>query len=180
MNNDGSGYAKGIELFWRDKKTFKGFDYWITYSFLDTKRDYLNFPTLAQPSFAANHTASIVVKKFFAKQATNIGLTYTYASGRPYYNPNRSNEDFLSDKTIDYHNLGLSIAYLPKIKKTFSVIVLTVSNILGNQQVFGYNYSKQDVSRRIAVTPVNNPFVFLGLFINIGVDRTNDVINGRQ
>ena len=179
INNEGSGYAQGIELFWRDKKTFKGFDYWVTYSFLDTKRDYLNYPTLAQPSFAANHTASIVVKKFFAKQATNIGLTYTYASGRPYYNPNRTANDFLSDRTIDFHNLGLSVAYLPKIKKTFSVLVLTVSNILGNEQVFGYSYSKQDMSQRIPLKPVNNPFVFLGLFINMGVDRTNDVINGR-
>src|SRR4030095_11248939 len=41
-NNTGSGYAKGIEFFWRDKKTIKNFDYWISYSFLDTKRDYLN------------------------------------------------------------------------------------------------------------------------------------------
>ena len=179
INNDGSGYAKGIELFWRDKKTFEGFDYWVTYSFLDTKRDHLNFPTLVQPNFAANHTASIVVKKFFTKQATNIGLTYTYASGRPYYNPNLPVSDFLSDRTIDFHNLGLSVAYLPKIKKTFSVLVLTVSNVLGNQQVYGYIYSRKDPTLRTTLTPINNPFVFLGLFINLGIDRSNDIINGR-
>ena len=179
MNTDGNGYAQGIELFWRDKKTFKGFDYWVTYSYLDTQRDYLNYARLTQPTFAANHTASLVVKKFFSGLATNIGLTYTYASGRPYYNPNRSVSEFLSDKTIDYHNLGLSVAYLPKIKKTFSVLVLTVSNVLGNQQIYGYNYSKKDVSQRTAITPVNNPFVFLGLFINFGIDRSNEIINGR-
>src|SRR6185437_16053704 len=33
--NDGSGYAKGVESFFRDKKTFKNFDYWITYTYLD-------------------------------------------------------------------------------------------------------------------------------------------------
>ncbi|MEA3427444.1 MAG: TonB-dependent receptor, partial [Bacteroidota bacterium] len=37
-DNSGSGYAKGLELYWRDKKTFSGLDYWISYSYLDTKR----------------------------------------------------------------------------------------------------------------------------------------------
>lgn len=179
LSNDGSGYAKGIELFWRDKKTIKGFDYWLTYSYLDTKREFLNYSKLTQPTFAANHTASMVIKKYFSELSTNIGLTYTYASGRPYFNPNLPSEEFLSDKTIDFHNLGLSVAYLPKIKKTFSVLVLTVSNVLGNQQIFGYNYSKKDLSRRTALTPINNPFVFLGLFINLGIDRSDEIINGR-
>jgi vitamin B12 transporter len=38
VTNAGDGYARGIELFWRDKKTFKNFDYWITYTYLDTKK----------------------------------------------------------------------------------------------------------------------------------------------
>ncbi|MEI9958070.1 MAG: hypothetical protein WDM90_17600 [Ferruginibacter sp.] len=42
-NNNGNGYAKGFELFWRDKKTIPSVDYWISYSYLDTKRDFLNF-----------------------------------------------------------------------------------------------------------------------------------------
>jgi hypothetical protein len=36
-SNNGKGFAKGIELFWRDKKTFKDIDYWLTYSYLDSK-----------------------------------------------------------------------------------------------------------------------------------------------
>ena len=59
-SNDGTGYAKGFELFFRDKKTFKNLDYWISYSYLNTKRDYLNYPGKLQPYFAAPHTASIV------------------------------------------------------------------------------------------------------------------------
>ncbi|MGI8635137.1 MAG: TonB-dependent receptor, partial [Segetibacter sp.] len=43
-NNSGSGYAKGIDLFFRDKKSIKNFDYWVSYSYIDTKRDYLNYP----------------------------------------------------------------------------------------------------------------------------------------
>ena len=29
VDNSGGGYAKGIDLFWRDKQTVKGLDYWI-------------------------------------------------------------------------------------------------------------------------------------------------------
>ncbi len=52
---------------WRDKKTIKNFDYWISYSYLDTKRNYLNYTEQLMPNFAATHTASIVMKRFFTK-----------------------------------------------------------------------------------------------------------------
>ena len=59
INNNGFGDAKGFELFWRDKKTIKNFDYWISYSFLDTERDFLNFPFAITPNFAAKHTGNV-------------------------------------------------------------------------------------------------------------------------
>lgn len=177
--NQGYGYAGGAELFWRDRKTIKDLDYWVSYSFLDTKRLFLDFPILTQPNFAARHTATAVAKRYFPDWSTNISLSYTYASGRPYFNPARSDAAFMSDRTIDYHNLALNLAYLPTIGKTFSVVVLTISNILGNQQVFGYTYSTVDVTRRQAIRPLNNPFVFLGMFVNFGVDRREEIINGR-
>ncbi|MBM3456407.1 MAG: hypothetical protein FJX80_14925, partial [Bacteroidetes bacterium] len=57
--------------FWRDRKTIKGLDYWVSYSFLNTKRLYLNYPISAQPTFAATHTSSVVLKKFWVKQMQN-------------------------------------------------------------------------------------------------------------
>ncbi len=42
-NNQGIAYAKGIDLLWRDNKSLKNMDYWISYSFLDSERDYLNY-----------------------------------------------------------------------------------------------------------------------------------------
>ena len=178
LSNNGHGYAQGLEVFWRDRKTLRGVDYWMSYSLLDTKRDYLNFPFAAQPNFAAKHTLSVVTKRYFPKVRTNISLSYAFATGRPYFNPNQPTEGFMQDRTIAYNNLGLSVCYLPKIGKSFSVIALTFSNILGNQQVYGYNYSTLDPTRRSAIRPTNNPFVFLGLFMNFGIDRTNNLIDG--
>lgn len=179
LNNGGRGFARGFELFFRDKKTIKAVDYWLSYSFLDTKRQFLNYPAFVQPSFAARHTASVVAKRFFSGIKTNVGLAYTVASGRPYANLNQPADPFMTDRTPAYHNLGLNVAHLMSIRKTQSVLVLTVSNVLGNRQVFGYTYSTTDPQRREAIVPNNNPFVFIGLFVNLGVDRRAEIINSQ-
>ncbi len=185
LNNNGYGDAKGFELFWRDKKTFKNVDYWISYSYLDTKRDYLNYPTAIQPSFAAHHTASLVVKKFVTKLKTQFNGSYTFASGRPYYNirydaPANSYKIFDHGTTINYNSLSFSVNYLPNIGKEgankFTVFVFSVTNVLGSKQVYGYNYSYNGMIKE-AVTPPSNRFFFLGCFLSFGVDRSEDVIN---
>ena len=183
-DNSGSGYAKGIELFWRDKKTFHEFDYWLSYSYLDTKRDYLNYPTSLTPNFAAKHTASLVTKKFFTKQKTGINLTYSYATGRPYYNLRVNNDAkyYVADAgtTKDYHSLNLSVEYLPALgktnAKTFIVWFASVSNLLGYRAVYGFNYSFNGQVMQ-PVTPPANRFYFVGCFISWGVDRSQDAIN---
>src|SRR6185295_17457953 len=76
VNNNGFGDAKGIEFFWRDRKTIKNVDYWISYSYLDTKRDFLNYPFAIEPSYAAKHTASLVIKKFVTKLKTQFNALY--------------------------------------------------------------------------------------------------------
>lgn len=175
-NNNGDGYAQGIEVFWRDRKTFKNVDYWISYSYLDTKRNYLDYPSRVQPDFAANHTASFVYKHFLPKLSTNLGLTYTFATGRPYYDPNLPADKFMSEKTITYNAIGVSASYLTTIRKAFTIFVLSVSNAPGNKQVFGYHYST-DGLRREEVTPNVPRFIYLGMFMNFGIDRRQDVIN---
>lgn len=62
FSNDGFGYAKGIDIFWRQNQKIKNTDYWISYSYLDTERDFRNYPTAATPNFASTHNLSIVGK----------------------------------------------------------------------------------------------------------------------
>lgn len=184
-NNNGYGDARGFELFWRDKKTFKDVDYWVSYSYLDTKRNFLNYPTSITPSFAANHTASLVVKKFVVRWKTGFNVSYNFATGRPYYRiayDNSTARYLITDagRTINYNSMSFSVNYLPglgkKNAKAFTVWVLGVNNVLGQNQVFSYNYNN-DGSRKEAVTPPSKRFIFLGCFISFGIDRTQDAIN---
>jgi len=183
INNNGFGDAKGIEFFWRDKKTIKDLDYWISYSYLDTKRDFLNFPFAIAPNFAAKHTSSVVVKRFVQKIKTNVNFAYNYASGRPYYNIgiDGNNNKFTDRGTIpDFHNVSFSLNYLPAIgkknAKSFPVYVFQVSNVFNIKQTYGYNYSYNGY-RKEAITPTSRVFVFIGAFISFGVDRSDEVIN---
>lgn len=184
-NNKGKGYAQGLEIFWRDKKTFSNFDYWVSYSFLDTKRDYINYPQDLQPTFAAKHTASLVMKKFVLPIKTGFNASYSFATGRPYYQlkyNNTQNKFEVADKgfTKPYNSLSFSLNYLPNLGNTkaklFSVLVLTVSNVLGQKQVFGYDYGPV-TQNKVAITPNYKRFVFIGWFVSFGVDRTQEAIN---
>jgi len=175
-STSGTGYARGIELFWRDRKTIKNTDYWISYSYLDTKRNYLNYPFEVQPDFAAKHTFSLVYKYNIPAISSNIGLTYSFATGRPYYNPNLPQSKFMSEKTMTYNSIGLSASYLTSIKKAFTIFVLSVSNAPNFRQVYGYRYSA-DGQRRDAIVPNLPRFIFLGMFMNFGIDRRQDVID---
>ncbi len=184
-NNNGYGDAKGVEFFWRDKKTIKNVDYWISYSYLDTKRDFLNYPKAIQPSFAANHTAAFVFKRFVLPWKTQFNLSYNFATGRPYYRiayDNTQSKYVISDagKTINYNSMSFSVNYLPNIGKknprTFAVWVLGINNVLGQKQVYNYNYS-YDGSRKEAITSPSKRFIFLGCFLSFGIDRTQDAIN---
>ncbi len=166
--NNGYGHSRGIEFFLRDKKTIKKADFWISYSFLDTKRLYNDFQKEAMPTFAAKHTASIVFKYFFPKLSLQPSITYGFSTGRPYYNPN--NIDFLGDRTREYHNLSFNLTYLTSIKKSFTVLVFSINNVPGVKNIFTYNYSS-DGLRRLAVGPTSARFFFVGMFINLGSQK---------
>jgi hypothetical protein len=158
-------------------------DYWISYSFLDTKRDFLNFPTATTPNFAARHTASLIVKKFVQKLKMNLNGSYNFASGRPYYNIGFDGANYKFNdqgRTPEYHNVSFSINYLPfigkKNAKVFDVYVLQISNIFNIRQTYGYQYSYNGL-RKQAIVPPSRMFVFIGAFLSFGVDRSDEVIN---
>jgi len=185
LNNEGYGDARGIEFFWRDKKTIHNLDYWISYSYLDTKRDYLNFPYAITPNFAAKHTASLIVKKFITAWKFQINGSYNYASGRPYYHiePDGNSYRFTDRGLVkDYHNISIAFNYLPTVgredAKNFVVYVLQVSNTFGFDQVYGYQYSYNGL-RKEAIVPPSKMFVFIGAFFSFGIDRSEQALNDR-
>ncbi|MBS1587254.1 MAG: TonB-dependent receptor [Bacteroidetes bacterium] len=168
VDNAGKGYAKGIELFWRDRKSLKNLDYWISYSFIDTKREYKNYETMAQPDFISNHNLNVIAKYFIDKISTNVSATYSFATGKPYYDPNPG-VAFLSERTPAYHNLSLTLSYLHTIKKWFTVVYLGVDNITNNPNIFGYRYRMTPAG--YASEPIK-PALYRSIFLGVNFSLT--------
>lgn len=173
FSNSGYGYATGLDIFWRDSKTFRNTEYWVSYSFIDTERLYKNFPELVTPHFVANHTASAVVKYWVQDWRSQLGLSHTFHTGRPFDNPNQPG--FMTGKTRDYHSMGFNWAYLMSPQK---ILYFSVSNVLGNQNVFGYEYAQTPnavgIFERRAITPTADRFFFIGFFWTLSDDKKSN------
>lgn len=167
----GNGYARGVEFFWRDNKTFKNVDYWVSYSFLDTQRDYLAFPYSATPSFASKHNLSVVYKHFITPLKTQLGLTYSFSSGRPYYDPN--SEKFNHSLTPYYQDVSANISYLPR---NWLIVYVSSTNLLGRNNIFGYEFAQAPDANGVyagrAVRQAALRFMFIGVFITISKNKS--------
>jgi hypothetical protein len=176
FNNTGSGYAQGIDLFWRDGKSVKNLEYWISYSYIDTQRDYRDFPEMATPGFVASHSLSVVTKYWINEWRSQVGFTNSFSSGRPYTNPNEGG--FLADKTRTYNSLSFNWAYLLSAQK---ILYFSVSNVLGYENVFGYEYADMAGTNgkydRMPITPTADRFFFVGFFWTISDDKKSNQLD---
>lgn len=175
-SNAGYGYAQGIDLFWRDSKLIKNLEYWVSYSYIDSKRDYKNYEYEVTPNYIATHNASIVTKYWIEDLRSQLGVTYSFNSGRPYDNPNEN--AFMNGKTKAYNNLSLSWAYLVSQQK---ILYFSVSNVMGADNVFGYTYSNNPgtngIYARQAITQPADRFFFVGFFWTISDDKTKNQLD---
>ncbi|RZJ74793.1 MAG: TonB-dependent receptor [Flavobacterium sp.] len=174
--NGGRGFAKGLDLFWRDNKSIKNTEYWISYSYIDSEREYRNYPAMVTPSYIATHNFSIVGKYWIESLRSQAGITHTFNSGRPYNNPN--NPEFMNSMTKSYNNLSLSWAYLISQQK---ILFISVSNVTGSDNVFGYSYANSPgIDGQFARQAITQPaarFFFVGFFWSISDDKKTNQLN---
>ncbi|OUJ74026.1 TonB-dependent receptor [Hymenobacter crusticola] len=173
----GTGYARGIDVLWRDRKTIKNGDYWISYGFLDTKRQQRFDPVVAVPTFAARHNVSLVGKYWVSKLHTQVGATYTYNSPRTYYNPN-DQDGYNRGRLPSFQDVSLNASYLTTLWKNFTIVHVSCTNVLGRQNVYGYRYAAtKDANGQYASTavlPSAPRMVFVALLISINKKRPAD------
>ncbi len=176
FNNLGNGYATGLDIFWRDNQSIKNLDYWVSYSYLDTERDYRNFQERATPNFAPKHNLSLVTKYFITDWRSQVGFSYNYGSGRPYDNPNTN--EFLAEKTKSYNNLSVNWAYLLSQQK---ILYFSVSNVAGFKNVNGYQYADapnmNGLFDRREIRPTADAFFFVGFFWTISDDNNKNQLD---
>lgn len=176
ITQNGSGFARGADFFYRDKTTFKNTDFWITYSFVDSKRQYSIYETKVQPSFAPKHNGSVVIKHFISALKSQLGTSWSWNNGYTYNDPNLAGE--MQRKTKAYSDLSISWSYLPRPN---IILHAACSNILGRNNVFGYKYAAQPDDTgsfsRIPVGQGATRMAFIGLFITFSHDKNANQLN---
>jgi hypothetical protein len=172
----GRGYARGVDVFWRDKKTVKNLDYWVSYGLVDTRRQQRQDPVLAVPTFASRHNLAVVGKYGVGTLHTLVGGTFSYGSPRSYYNPNQAG--YNQGRTPSFQDLSLNLSYLNSIRKNLTIVQVSCSNVLGRNNVFGYRYAATPDAtgsyQGVAVTPSSPRMLFVGLLISINKKRPAD------
>jgi hypothetical protein len=82
----------------------------------------------------------------------------------------------MKDRTKTLNTLSVNVNYLTSIGKAFTVFVFTMTNVLGNDQEYGFRYSS-DKLRRNMVGPMAPRFFYLGMFMSFGIDRRQEQID---
>lgn len=176
LRNGGTGQARGLDFFLRDRQSIRNTDYWISYSFVDSKRSYNQYETQIQPNFAPKHNFSLVVKHFIPAFNSQLGATFSLNDGYTYTDPNEAGE--MNSKTRSYENLSFSWSYLPKPNL---IIHLAVQNVLGRENLFGYSYASNPNEQGVFESlPTGQPaprFLFLGIFLTLSKDKTANNLN---
>jgi hypothetical protein len=165
-SNSGFGYAKGVDIFWRDKKTIKYGDYWISYSYIDTKRDYRDYPEEVVPGFASKHNFAAVYKHWFGGLRSYANANFKYSSPRVYNNPNSN--IFNGEHTKPYRSVDISWSFLFRQN---IIIYAAVTNVFGFKQDYGNSYASvpdsRGVYRSAPITAGADRFYLVACFITL-------------
>ncbi len=162
--NDGEGYSWGANLFWKNEVGY--LEYWLTYSFNHTRKQYDYYTRRIAPDYLTAHNVNVTLKYWIRVLNSLASCNYYLTSGAPWYD---TRAPYTKLGTTPLRNrLDVSWSFLPK---PWFIIHFGCQNVLGYENIYGYEYSAvhPEVSR-----PVRNPdkrFYFVGLFITFSQSR---------
>lgn len=163
----GQGYSRGVDVFINNQLFLKHWDYIFSYTYNDSQRKYLDYPSKVRPAYSTKHNASLSLRYTNLGIRSIVSLSGRVASGFPYHNPNE--ESFMSGRTSPYFALDASWTVLAH--KSL-IIYLGFNNILNNKNIYGYTYSRvpneQGVFDRQATTLQQPQGLYIGFFLTLG------------
>lgn len=164
--NSGNGYAYGLDLYFKDAKTIKNGSYWVSYSFLKAERNFRSYPEMATPTFVVPHSLTVVYKHWIGDWRSYVGASFRYGSSRVFNDKNSS--EFNTGKLPSNMSLDVNWSFLYRQN---IILYASATNVLGFDQVFGYQYDAVSNSEgqfaRTPVLPAAKSFFFIGCFITL-------------
>jgi len=151
-------------------------DMWISYSWLENKRKFKNYPTEVPTRFSTRHNISLVGKYFVEDWKSLLSLTYKMASGRPYHDPNEL--EFMSERSRHFHSINASWSYLISQQK---ILFISVKNATRFKNSYGYRFKSEPNASGVydsqLIRPNDDQFFFVGFFITMSKNKLNNQLN---
>lgn len=179
-SNLGKGYARGLDFFWKASGLIKAFEQWFSYSYTDARRQYLFSPDQERPDFVAKHTLSTVLKYWCAPISSLFNVSMSWRSGMTYHDPNVSSPTYLNASLPANFSMSASYNYPFKYKKATGVLVFSVHNLFNSDPTYGYRFGDKPIGGVYPSVRISTPyrqFYMVGLFINFGIDRRQEIMN---
>lgn len=180
LTNSGKGYARGLDFFWKASGLIRSFEHWLSYSYTDARREYLYSPRPEQPDFVAKHTFSTVMKYWCAPINSLFNVSLSWRSEMTYHNPNISSDAFLNSSLPANFSVSASYNYPFRYKNGNGVLVFSVNNLFNSDPTYGYRFANTQVAGTYPSVRISTPykqFYMVGLFINFGIDRRQEIMN---
>ncbi|MFA9372484.1 MAG: carboxypeptidase-like regulatory domain-containing protein [Labilibaculum antarcticum] len=173
-SSSGYGNSKGIDAYLSGESNSLRLKYTLAYSYNDSKRLYQDYAIESMPLFSTKHNASLSLRYSIPALKAYAGATHSYASGRPYQNPNKAG--FINSKAPEYHSLDCNMTFL--LSKNV-ILYSSVTNVLGRENVYGYTYSNtantEGIYNRKPIVNSRKQFYYVGIFISLKSDNAYDV-----
>jgi hypothetical protein len=170
IDNSGKGKSLGADVFLKSR--FKNLEYWLSYSYNNTSKQYDDFSEAVAPPYIAQHSFNATLKYWFAQLRSMLGASYFVSTGTPYYS-----SDFprtLLGKTPYHSRLDISWSFLPA---QWIVVHFGYQNVFGRKNIYGYEYSKNTAGLRRAITSAQPQFFVLGVFVTLSRSKTLNQLN---
>ncbi len=167
----GYGDSRGID-FYNEGTFLKGrLVTTLAYSYCDAERLYLDYTELSVPRYSTRHNLNLTAKYYISPLKAYLGLAESYASGRPYHDPNKPG--YMNANAKAYNSLSVNMTFLvhPKV-----IVYTSFSNVLGRKNIYGYNYSA-DGTVRTPIRSSSDQFFYIGVFISLKSNKAYDIAN---
>lgn len=171
-NSQGSGFAKGVDVFLKSSVTNK-YVTWISYAYTDSKRKQYDAMTEVSANYDITHSLTFVGSYNITDNIV-AGLTYRISTGKPYtpitggvydstynvYQPVYAETN--SGRFLTYQRMDINLQYIFSLFGRFAVAVASLNNVLNNKNLYDYTYN-YDYSQQKEIVTSNKRQVYFGL-----------------
>lgn len=175
-NSNGSGFAKGLDVFVKSKLAGK-YSAWISYSYTDSKRKYLESNVETSADYDITHNLT-VVGSYSVTNDLVVGMTFRVSTGKPFtplypgyydstqglYVPETGIRN--SDRFPTYYRFDVNAQYVFSLFGKFAIAVFQLNNVFNTKNLYGYTYNA-DYMKRIEITSTNRRTVYFALGLGL-------------